>query len=162
MICYAKNTLSEYLERLSLREPVPGGGSAAALAGAMGASLLVMSARYSVGKGKGTVIERRFSKIIENALYIRDILTGIITSDSAAYLRVVAAKGSGSPSALKEANRKAAKVPLQLIKSCRILLRSVPFLKKEVTKYLASDVVAAEILLNAAIRAAQSMVEANQ
>ena len=162
MLCYAKNTLSEYLERLGAREPVPGGGSAAALSAAMGASLLAMSTRYSMGKGKSKAIEHRFEKVIAAAIEARDRLTDIVTKDSQAYLNVVAARKAGDTSALREANRAAAKVPQELIKACRSLLKNVPFLKKEANRYLVSDVIAAEIFLNAAMKAAQAMVEANQ
>ncbi|MBF0593479.1 MAG: cyclodeaminase/cyclohydrolase family protein [Candidatus Omnitrophica bacterium] len=154
--------MSEYLERLAAREPVPGGGSAAALAGAMGASLLAMSARYSLGKGKAKAIEARFERLIAEADTARDVLTAVVSQDAQAYLNVVAARKSADKKALKLANREAAQVPRDMVKVCRKLLAGVPFLKKEANRYLVSDVIAAEIFLNAAINAAQAMVEANQ
>lgn len=42
-------TISDYLDRLSAREPTPGGGAVAALHAAQGAALLGMVARYSTG-----------------------------------------------------------------------------------------------------------------
>ncbi|MEI6437636.1 MAG: cyclodeaminase/cyclohydrolase family protein [Candidatus Omnitrophota bacterium] len=162
MLCYANNTLSEYLERLAAREPVPGGGSAAALSAAMGAALMAMSTRYSTGKGKPKVVEGRFDKIILQADKARAIFSGMVAQDAQAYLDVVAARKSADKAALRAANKAAAGVPRELIKECRTLLKVVPFLKKEANKYLVSDVLAAEVFLNAAIKAAQTMIEANQ
>ena len=162
MLCYANNTLTEYLERLSSRESVPGGGSAAAVSAGLGAALIAMSTRYSVGKGKPKTVEARFEKIIVEADAARAYFLSVASLDAQAYLNVVAARKSGDALALKEANRAAAKVPQDLIKACRQQLKAVPFLKKEANRYLVSDVCAAEVFLNAAIAAAQSMIEANQ
>lgn len=41
-INFKEKTLQEYLDQLSRREPVPGGGSAAALTGAMAVGLILM------------------------------------------------------------------------------------------------------------------------
>ncbi len=162
MVCYANNSLSEYLERLAAREPVPGGGSAAAVSAAMGAALIVMSIRYSVGKGKTRGIEARLEKIMAEAEKVRKRFIADISRDAQVYLNVVAARKNGGKAALRKANRAAAIVPRELVRACRALLKSVPFLKKEVNRYLVSDMLAAEVFLNAAINAAQAMVEANQ
>ena len=45
-------TLRVYLNQLARREPVPGGGSAAALASALGVGLISMVANYSISKKK--------------------------------------------------------------------------------------------------------------
>ena len=162
MVCYAHNTLTEYLERLAAREPVPGGGSAAAVSAALGASLIGMSTRYSMGKEKPELVEQRFEAIITASDQARVLFLEISSQDAQAYLNVVSARKLGDRAALKEANRVAAQVPKDLIKACRQLLKSVPFLKKQANPYLVSDVCAAEVFLNAAISAAQSMIEANQ
>lgn len=162
MVSYANQHLSEYLERLAAREPVPGGGSAAALSAAMGAALIAMSVRYSTGKGKAKAVETRFEKMIAEADQARVVFSAIISRDAEAYLNVVAARKTGDKAALKAANQAAAQVPRELVRNCRALLKRVPFLKKEANRFLVSDVLAAEIFLNAAIGAAQAMVEANQ
>ncbi|MBF0387666.1 MAG: cyclodeaminase/cyclohydrolase family protein [Candidatus Omnitrophica bacterium] len=162
MISYANKSLTRYLQLLAAREPVPGGGSAAAVSGALGASLIAMSARYSVGKGKPRAVESRFARLIVDADKKRDQLAAIITQDAQAYLNVVAVRKSGDKARLKAANRAAALVPRALITICRKLLRNIPFLKKEANRYLLSDVLAAEVFLTAAIQAARAMIEANQ
>ena len=47
-----KLNCDEFLERLASKEPVPGGGGAAALGGAIGAALTSMVANLTVGKEK--------------------------------------------------------------------------------------------------------------
>jgi len=162
MVCYEKNTLSEYLERLSAREPVPGGGSAAAFSAALGASLLSMVSRYSIGKGALRSVERRLEAGLVRTDKARVFFIAMASQDAQAYLNVVAARKSGDKAALKAANCAAAKVPRELIRVCRDLLKVVPFLKEYGNRYLVSDVIAAEVFLNAAVKAAQAMVEANQ
>jgi len=60
-------TIKSYLEKLGKKCPVPGGGSAAALSGALGAALIEMSAVYSVKKSpKQKKIKKALSDINEN------------------------------------------------------------------------------------------------
>jgi formiminotetrahydrofolate cyclodeaminase len=47
---YLDKPLQDYLDELASAQPTPGGGSAAALSGAMGASLASMVARLTIGK----------------------------------------------------------------------------------------------------------------
>jgi formiminotetrahydrofolate cyclodeaminase len=51
-ISLSQLTVGEFMERLSSSEPVPGGGSASALAAALGASLISMVAGLSTGRPK--------------------------------------------------------------------------------------------------------------
>ena len=45
-----EKSCAEFAEKLASKEPVPGGGGVAALAGALGAALGTMVANYSIGK----------------------------------------------------------------------------------------------------------------
>ena len=49
---FSEMTLNELLERFGSSSPTPGGGSAAALAASVGASLVAMAARLTAGKKK--------------------------------------------------------------------------------------------------------------
>ena len=64
--------IGEYLEKLSSKAPVPGGGGAAALAGATGASLGLMVCELTRGKKKYAAFETRCAWIEEKLTKLRD------------------------------------------------------------------------------------------
>ena len=158
---FKDHTLSEYLDRLSAREPVPGGGSAAALSSALGAGLIAMVTQYSLGKGKSAVVEAKLNKILEKAVDIRSQLLEMVDEDAKVYLDVVAARKLDK-NAQKKAAQKALAVP-RLI--CRLSYQAVeltPYLVDNGNPYLMSDVEVALELLLAGYHSAIVMVKANQ
>jgi formiminotetrahydrofolate cyclodeaminase len=160
MIRYDDQTLQKYLDALAAREPVPGGGSAAAVCGSLGAALIGMSVRYSLGKGKPADVEMKLGEILKDADSARIRLLALSGEDAQAYADTVKAKKE-SPEAYAQAMKKAGVVPQDIIKTCQSLNEVVPFLLKEGNKNLLSDVRAAEAFLKAAVSAAQNMIEAN-
>ncbi len=161
MISYSDYTLSHYLEKLSSREPVPGGGSAAAVAGAMGASLIAMSARYSIGKGKSAVVDHQIHLVITQADAARVKFIELAGHDAQVYLNMVNARKSGDKAAAQKAQQEASCVPADIIKLCQDCLALMPLLHQEGNPHLLSDVKAAEAFFKAGIEAANHMQEAN-
>ncbi len=158
---FKDHTLEEYLSRLSAREPVPGGGSAAALSSALGAGLIAMVTRYSLGKGKPEAVETKFQTIIERADAIRASLLELVDLDAEAYLGVVAARKLDTK-AQRAASQKAAQVPRKI---CRLSFEAVeltPFVVENGNPYLMSDIEVALELLLAGYHSALVMVKANQ
>ena len=143
MISYNNDPLAQYLEKLSAREPVPGGGSAAAVAGAMGAALISMSARYSLGKGKSADIEKKINEIIVQADGARLQLIGFAGEDAQAYLNVVSARKAGDKDARAKAQAEAGRIPQDIIELCQACLKLIPYLFQEGNPHLLSDVKAA-------------------
>ena len=62
---------ADFAERLAAREPVPGGGGAAALVGALGAALASMVANYTVGKPRYAAVEADVRLALAQAERIR-------------------------------------------------------------------------------------------
>ena len=158
---FKDHTLKEYLERLSAREPVPGGGSAAALTSALGAELIAMVSRYSLGKGKSVAVEASFKKTIAKVEDIRSRLLVLVDDDADAYLGVVAARKLDQK-AQRTASRKAAQIPRMI---CRLSYQAVeltPFIVENGNPHLMSDVEVALELLLAGYHSALVMVKANQ
>jgi len=75
----------DFLDHLAAGTPTPGGGSAAAFAGSMAASLVSMVARLTVGKKKYADVEQRMLQIIDQAEALRLQLLKTMQQDSAAF-----------------------------------------------------------------------------
>jgi glutamate formiminotransferase/formiminotetrahydrofolate cyclodeaminase len=82
---------SNFLDELAAATPTPGGGSAAAHAGAMGAALVAMVARLTIGKKKYLAVEAQMNEILNQAERLRTELTAAVDEDSAAFEGVMAA-----------------------------------------------------------------------
>jgi glutamate formiminotransferase/formiminotetrahydrofolate cyclodeaminase len=80
-----------FLDQLAAGTSTPGGGSAAAYCGAMGAGLVAMVARLTLGKKKYLNVEKRMGKIVKQAEELRANLTASVEKDAAAYDSVMQA-----------------------------------------------------------------------
>jgi glutamate formiminotransferase/formiminotetrahydrofolate cyclodeaminase len=80
-----------FLEALSAATPTPGGGSAAAHAGAMGAALVAMVARLTIGKKKYSAVEDQMKEILSQADRLREELSTAMKEDSDAFEGVMSA-----------------------------------------------------------------------
>lgn len=154
-------TLQGYLRALSGREPVPGGGSAAALAGALGVALLEKVARYSVGRGHPPQTDRKIKTIIARSATIKRRLLDCVDRDAQAYMKVVLAKKSNARQK-RTALRAARAVPREVCRLCYSAVQLTPFLVRKGSPYLLSDVEVAVELLQAAYQSAQLNIAVNQ
>ncbi len=160
MIRYDTISLSAYLDKLALREPVPGGGSAAALSAALGVALVQMVAKYSLGKGKTKGVEKKITVIDQKAGILRDKLLALVSRDAEAYLEIVSARKKDKVSQ-KKAAAEAMKVSQEIKALSQKALTFLPYLRKEGNSWLQSDVDAAENFLKAAIKTSHVMMKAN-
>jgi methenyltetrahydrofolate cyclohydrolase len=115
------HTVRELLERVASGEPVPGGGSIAALCAALAAGLAEMVAHLTVGRLDDPALDREMNDLIDRARALRSELTRAVDHDSEAYSKVMQAyRGPKSTDELKrlrteaiqEALKEAARVPL--------------------------------------------------
>lgn len=128
---YADKPLDKFLADLSSRSPTPGGGSAAALSGAMGAALVCMVCNLTIGKEKYKDVESEMQAILARAGKLRDDLLGQIAADVAAYGGVAAAsklpRGTDEEkaersAALQQALKKATTPPLDIARLCAAVM----------------------------------------
>ena len=82
---------SAFLDALASAEPTPGGGSAAAYAGAMAAALVAMVARLTLGKKKYAQVETQMAQLAKKADALRAALVEAAAKDAAAFEGVIAA-----------------------------------------------------------------------
>ena len=85
-------TPSALLERISEGAPTPGGGSAAALAGALGAALVEMVSNLTHGKKKYQHFQDEAKQLLDEANHLRSELTIGIEADADAFDQVMAAR----------------------------------------------------------------------
>jgi len=160
-INFKDKTLQEYLDQLSRREPVPGGGSAAALTAAMAVGLISMVTNYSIGRKVNTKdVDKRLSKILSQSEPIRLRLLELTSLDSEAYLKVSAARTLDAK-AQKQAAKEAKAVPMEVCKLCYKAVLLTPYLAEKGNPHLISDVEVALELLIAAFYGARVMVRIN-
>jgi formiminotetrahydrofolate cyclodeaminase len=149
--------LVDLLDAFASNDPVPGGGSASALAGAVGASLLLMVADMTKTR---TGAPEETADLADAAARLRprrEELTDLIDRDSEAYAAVVAAyKLPKTSDADKETRREAietamieaTEVPLETMRLCQQALRGAITVAKAGNQNARSDVgVAIEMLL---------------
>ena len=146
---YKNHTLCEYLDALSRKTPVPGGGSAAALTAATGAALVSMVANYSKGKSQSKKVKNKIFSILKQSEQVRKRLLQLVDLDAQAYLGVVRAR-TQSAQKRKKALREAGKVPREVCRLCYKGIQLAPYLVEEGNPHLISDLeVAAEMFLAA-------------
>jgi methenyltetrahydrofolate cyclohydrolase len=162
--------LGQFLDRLASAEPTPGGGTASAVAGAMGAALLIMVAglpktRTSTGEARAVL-----DGVRAELQPLRALFEGCADRDAAAFNAVMAAyrlpKATDEDKALRQASiaramQGATEVPLQTLRlACRALE-----LGEAVAQHgnvsAASDVGVAGSLLHAACEGAAANVRIN-
>ncbi|MBF0532418.1 MAG: cyclodeaminase/cyclohydrolase family protein [Candidatus Omnitrophica bacterium] len=146
---YRDYQIAEYLQVLSAREPVPGGGSVAALTAALAAGLLAMVTRYSLGRGAAKPVEQKLARLLTDTDKIRDRFLDLAEEDSAAYLAVVASR-KGTPAEKKAAQKQCDAVLREMKRLCPKAVGLAPYLVTHGSPYLLSDIEVAVELLNAA------------
>jgi len=163
-------TVSEILDAFASTDPTPGGGSASALAGAIGASLLLMVAhmpktRTSAEEDRGP-LDRAAALLAPAAAELRTL----IDRDAAAYDAVVAAyrlpKGTDSDKAtrkqaIQRAMREAIEAPLGVMRACRTALAQLALVEAHGNPNAVSDVQVGRALLSAGLAGARANVEIN-
>jgi len=159
-----------FLERLASGDPTPGGGSASALGGALGAALVSMVCNLTLGREKFAAFEDEVATIRSEAVALRERLERGIDEDAAAYDGVMAAyrlprtsdsDKAARTAAIQEATYEAALVPLALAEdSARVIDLAAQAVGKT-NANAASDLAVAALLAAAAVEGAAANVEIN-
>jgi formiminotetrahydrofolate cyclodeaminase len=160
---YAQLSLDGFLDAIRSEAPTPGGGTAAAVAGAMGAALAEMVSRLTLAKEKYAASHEAVRPIAEAAALARAEFVRLAREDSNAYDAVVSARRlpkdtdeqrAARAEAIARANRLAAEVPMLTARAAVRLLAALPELAEKGNPNAASDVGAAALLLDAAAEGA--------
>ena len=163
-------TVTSLLDALSSADPTPGGGSAAAMVGATGASLLAMVAGMPKSRTNSPDEHKALDDARRELLEHRSALIDLIDRDSAAYDLVIAAfrrpkatdeEKAERRAAVQDATRIATEVPLETIRACVDAMRAGRATVAHGNPNAASDVKVGYRLLMAAAEGARDNVEIN-
>jgi len=118
----------DFVDEVSRDTPAPGGGSVAALAGALGGALAAMVANLSAGKGEFAQHYEKLCSIADRAQRVKDALVRGVDEDTQAFDSVIEAmrmpkdteaERAERVQAMEEGYKKATRVPLDTVKLCR-------------------------------------------
>jgi len=152
MVDFLRGSVQQYLDQLASGDSTPGGGSAAGLTGAMGAALLCMSARFTVGREKYAAFDANAQRVLEEAEVLCGKLQSLVEEDAVAYgaYRAAAAmpkdtdeQKAARKAAIQESTKSSAQVPMRIARHCYRLLELGDVLAGNCNPYLVSDVVVA-------------------
>jgi formiminotetrahydrofolate cyclodeaminase len=167
---FSEMALADLIDAFSSTDAVPGGGSAAALAGTVGVSLLLMVAGLPKTKTGAPEETADLAEASSRLHPLRDGLLDLVDRDSDAYREVLAAfrlpKGSEAEKATRteaidRATRSATDAPLDVMRLCQQALRGAVSVASNGSRKTTSDVGVAVELLVAALRGARLNVEIN-
>lgn len=144
---YCDKTLKEYLNDLAARSPAPGGGSAAALTAALGASLISMVVNFTLGKPKYAKFQDMLKVTLGKSEKLRAEFLRLVDLDAQAYS--------------SKNIRDALNIPLMVARLCFEGIKLLPPLVKGGNVNLISDVAVAAGLLEAAFTSAAFNVAIN-
>jgi methenyltetrahydrofolate cyclohydrolase len=122
------NRIEQFLEALASQSATPGGGSAAAIIGAMGAALVSMVCNLTIGKKKYVEVEGEMKHVLAKADTLRKQLIGMIEDDVKAFDAVMGAYGlpketdadkAKRDSAIQAALKQATDVPMACARAAR-------------------------------------------
>lgn len=82
---FVNKTCAEFSRQLASNAPVPGGGGAAALAGALGAALASMVSNLTIGKKKYAAYENDLRQLLEKSEALREELLSLVDKDAEAF-----------------------------------------------------------------------------
>lgn len=162
--------VSTFLDDLASNAPAPGGGSAAALGGALGAALVSMVCNLTLGKKAYADVQEEIQDLLDQSEALRHELTELVEKDVAAYSGYSKAskmpRGTDEEKAeravvMQKALKVATDVPLAIAETVvKVMDLCLPVAEKG-NKWAVSDAGVAILMAEAALRSAALNVYIN-
>lgn len=163
-------TCREFIDVLASREPVPGGGGASALTGAIGIALGAMVGELTVGKEKYAEHEAEISNLIFRSQELIQQFDELVTKDAEAFLPLAEAykmpkftpeESEAREQAVQAALVAAAEVPLEIAENCVKALRILDSFSLIGSRMAVSDAGTGAAICLAALKGARLNVLVN-
>ena len=155
-----------FAEVLASKAPVPGGGGAAALAGALGVALCSMVGNFTTGKKKYAAYEDDVQRMLAEGETLRARLLELVEADAAAFeplsrAYAIPKEDPTRDAVLEEAALNACKAPMEMVSCCGEALLLLEEMLEKGSRLLLSDVGCGALLCKAAMESAAMNVFVN-
>lgn len=162
----ADETCAEFAAQLAAKQSVPGGGGAAAYAGALAVALGSMVGNFTAGKERYAAFEPDLQRMLAESEAIRQRLLELVDEDAQAFEPLSKAYGipKDDPSraaVLEEATKSALVAPLEMMRQISAAVSILEELQEKGSRMLLSDVGCGAALAAGALRAASLNVFVN-
>ncbi|MBO6133361.1 MAG: cyclodeaminase/cyclohydrolase family protein [Lachnospiraceae bacterium] len=156
---FVDRSCRDFVEVLSSKEPVPGGGGAAALIGALGTALGNMVGSLTVGKKKYAEVEEELRELMRECNELEKELLDQVEADARGFQPLARAYGIPKEDpdrdrVLEEATLEACKAPIRIMELCSEGLDKVKVFAEKGSVLALSDAGCAAVSLKAAMQAA--------
>jgi methenyltetrahydrofolate cyclohydrolase len=167
---YLDEPLRKYLDELASAQPTPGGGSAAALSGALSAGLASMVARLTLDKADYAAVHEEIAALVERTEKLRARFQQLMQEDIAAYGRLSATfkwpratseEKAARTQAIQRQLVEAAQVPLEVVERAVELVQCCQRIAAIGNANVLSDIGTATALASSAANGASWMVRIN-
>lgn len=159
-----------FLDELASSSPAPGGGSVAALSGALGAALSSMVCNLTIGKEHYETVQTDIKEILKRSEQLRKQLTLLVDKDTEAFNEVMKAlkmpkdtdeQKEKRRQALQKGYKSAAQVPLETARTCEKILEVAAIAAEKGNKNSISDAAVSALMAHAGVEAAALNVKIN-
>ena len=162
---YAMNC-DKFTAELASKAPVPGGGGASAMCGALAASLCAMAGNLTAGKKKYAAYENDIQRMLTDCENLRLRFLELINEDASAFepLSRAYSKSKDDPdytAVMREATLAAAAVPYEIMKCCCTAIELLEEMAEKCSVLMVSDVGCGAAIADAALKAAALNVLVN-
>ena len=163
-------TLNEFIDEVASSSPAPGGGSVAALAGALGAALTAMVSNLTIGKKKYLGVQGEMESVLKQSETLRASFAKLIDDDAEAFNTVVSAfnlpketeeEKTKRSETIQRAMKAATEIPLQIMQLCERALVLTQAAAEKGNVNSISDAGVAALMLHAACLGAKLNVQIN-
>ena len=166
MNSFSQFSCVDFAQALASKTSVPGGGGAAAMAGALSAALCSMAGNFTAGKKKYAAYEADIQRILTEAEALRQCLLTLVDADADGFEPLAKAyaiprEDPNRDAVLEQATLGACLAPMQMLFACGDVLRLLEELLEKGSRMLLADVGCGAYLCKAAMESAALSVFVN-